>query len=434
MTTAPSSSAPVPVMLDLRSHSRPPASADGYIDLWNRLEPALTTVDPRSGPLVRLDLGDEGEVTVRFLAPSTVPARFGPGTPFAVRGILEPPRVRYACDTCRTAGRTAYGPFTCPGCGTGERPGRVCDDHAVFLEGSLRSFCAEHLPVCRCGRAARAWCEGPGCRTNRAWCGDHLVPHPVDTSVTYCQDCHTELFPACERRGCRGTGHTRCEHRTLHSGRACGRRMCSEHVTRWKIYGDRSRGLALCGEHGRGLRTSSPAALVALILAGTAARSQARRNHRNGARRAAFLPRITIVRHIFINTCGEVLDMGALDSLFAGLEGDLRRGGNTTGRRDHAEAALRLLQQHAPSRQEDVRRFRDSHEEGHRHFARLRALLRDSGRDDLAEAVVFSDYRSRSGILFVQVPQELRPRFIGTGGAVVKELRAKLGVNIQLER
>jgi hypothetical protein len=424
----------VPVMLDLRAHRRPPASPDGYIEMWNRLEPVLVSVDPRSGPRVRLDLGDEGEVTVLFLSPSTAPVPLGAHTPFAIRGVLEPPRVRYPCDACRRTGTTVYGPFTCAGCGSEERPGRVCDSHARFLEGSLRASCPEHMPVCHCGRAARAWCGGPRCRSGRAWCQNHLFPHPGDTSVAYCQDCHTERFPVCERRGCRGTGHTRCEHRTLDDGRACDRRMCAEHVTRWKIYGDRSRGLALCEQHGRGLRTSDSAALVALILAGTAARSQNRRAHRGGTGRAAFLPRINIVRHIFINTCDRVLDMGALDSLFTGIERDLRRRATASAGSGLTGTALRLLEQHAASRTEDVRSFRDGHEEGRQHFSRLRALLKESGRHELADAVTFADYRSKSRILFVQVPREMRSRFIGSGGAVVKDLRARLGINIQLER
>ncbi|MFD5492945.1 KH domain-containing protein [Streptomyces sp. NPDC001812] len=432
MTTAPS--AAVPVMLDLRAHLRPPASPDGYVEMWNRLEPVLVTLDPRSGPRICLDMAEEGTVTVLFLSPATAPVPFSANTPFAVRGILEPPRVRYSCATCRREGATTYAPFTCTGCGSDERPGRVCDAHAVFLDGSLRTSCAEHVPVCRCGRTARAWCGGPRCRSGRAWCSDHLVRHRGDASVEYCLECHEERFPACERSGCTGTGLTRCEHRDPNDGKPCDRRMCAEHVTRWRIYGDRSPGLALCARHHGGLRTASPDTLVALILMGTAARAQSRRGSRQGSRRSAFLPRIGIVRHIFINTCNRVLDMGTLDSLFVQLQRDLQHRKAVAGGRGLTEAALRLLDQHAASRREDVQRFRDSHTEGKEHFARLRALLQQSGKYELADAITFADYRPKSGILFVRVPQEMRSRFIGSGGAVVKDLRARLGVNIQLER
>ncbi|POX50118.1 hypothetical protein C3489_22980 [Streptomyces sp. Ru71] len=431
MTTAHAAGS-VPVMLDLRAHRRVPASADGYVELWQRLEPVLLGVDPRSGPRIRLDFGDEGEVGVWFLSPATAPVPFSADTPFSVRGVLEPPRVRYPCDTCRAAGATVYAPFLCAGCGTKERPGRVCDAHAVFLDGGLRASCARHVPVCDCGRPARAWCGGPRCRSGRAWCEQHLRPHPGDSSVLYCADCHTDRFPACERQGCQATGHIRCEHRLLGDSRACGRRVCAEHVTRWQIYGSRSRGLALCGRHQGVLRGSAPEDLVALIVAGTAARSETRRGPRTGGRRAAFLPRLGIVRHIFINTCNRVLDMGTVDGLFVGLQQDLRRRGKGGGHL--VETALRLLDEQAAARREDVQRFRDSHEEGRGHFARLRTLLQQSGRHELADAVTFSDYRRKSNILFVRVPPELRSRFIGTQGAVVKELRTRLGINIQLER
>ncbi|GAB1329990.1 KH domain-containing protein [Streptomyces sennicomposti] len=434
MTTAPSGA--VPVLLDLRAHHRVPTSAQGYIDLWQRLEPALTTVDPRRGPRVSLDLGAEGEVTVLFLSPATAPVPLDAATPFAVRGILEPPQVRYACDTCRGEGVTSYAPFTCAGCGSDERPGRVCDAHAVFLEGGLRASCARHVPVCPCGRAAHAWCAGPRCRSGRAWCPQHLAPRTADTALDYCLDCHAERFPACERPGCTATGHVRCEHRMPGDTKGCGQRMCAEHAMLWQIYGSRSRGLALCGHHHRGLRASDPATLVALMLAGTAARSQARRSARSPsqARRAAFLPRLGIVRHIFINTCNQVLDMSTVDSLFVRLQRELSRRGASNDRRDLTERALHLLDQHAASRREDVQRFRDSHEEGRRHLDRLRTLLRQSGKQQLADAVDFSDYRPRSNILFVKVPKELQGRFKGTRGAVVKELEARLGITIKLER
>ncbi|MGW1913682.1 KH domain-containing protein [Streptomyces sp. NPDC002076] len=431
--TTPHAAAAVPVMLDLRAHRKVPGSPDGYVELWERLEPVLVTVDPRSGPRVRLDFGEEGEVGVWFLSPATAPVPFSAATPFAVRGVLEPPAVRYSCDTCRASGTTTYAPFTCTGCGTKERPGRVCDAHAVFLEGSLRASCARHVPTCRCGRPARSWCGGPRCRSGRAWCGDHLVAHPGDASLAYCVDCHAERFPACERPGCPATGHIRCEHRTLDDARACGRRVCGEHVMRWQIYGSRSKGLALCSRHHRDLRGSAPEALVALVVAGTVARSQARRGSRYEGRRAAFLPRIGIVRHIFINTRQLVLDMGAVDALFVRLQDDLRRRGARDGG-NLVQTALRLLDEQAASRREDVQRFRDSHEEGRGHFARLRTLLQQSGKHELADAVTFSDYRRKSNILFVRVPQEMRSRFIGTGGAVIKDLRTRLGINIQLER
>ncbi|MER7583761.1 hypothetical protein [Kitasatospora sp. NPDC097691] len=439
--TNPSATRPVPVLLDLRDYRDVPGTAEGFVALWAQVEPTVLTLDPRQGARVVLDFGEAGRVGVWFLDPLAAPRPLTAATAFEVRGVLEPPQVRYACDTCRTTGTETYAPFSCPGCGEGSRPGRVCDAHVVLLDGSLRASCPRHVPQCRCGAPARAWCGGPRCRAGRAWCADHLVRHPNDPSLAYCGDCYGERFPSCEQPGCPATALIRCEHRTLArlgTDDACGSRMCAEHSTRWQIYGPYSRGLALCRQHHRELRSATPEELVDLVLAGTAVRARHHVRHHvqsaaDGRRRQAFLPRLSVVRHIFINTRGTVLDMGALDALFAGLERRIPRPGQAGGSR-LTETALRLLGQHEASRREDVRRFREGHEEGRAHFARLVELLRASGKFEMAEAVTFSDYRSRSRILYVRVPSELRGRFFGTKRAHVNELKQRLGIDIQLER
>ncbi|MFE6056345.1 hypothetical protein ACFQ6N_36850 [Kitasatospora sp. NPDC056446] len=435
--TTPPAARPVPVLLDLRGYLDVPGTAEGLVALWARVEPTVLTLDPRQGARVVLDFGAAGRAGVWFLDPLAAPRPLTAATPFEVRGVLEPAQVRYACDTCRAAGTETYAPFSCPGCGDGTRPGRVCDAHVLLLDGSLRASCARHAPQCRCGQPARAWCGGPRCRATRAWCADHLVRHPNDPAFVYCRDCYGERFPSCEQSGCPATALVRCEHRTLEqlaTGDACGSRMCAEHTTRWQIYGPYSRGLALCRLHHRGLRSATPEALVDLVLAGTALRARHRASPgSDGPRRQAFLPRLSVVRHIFINTRGTVLDMGALDALFTGLERRIPRDGRSGGTR-LTEAALQLLRRHEPSRREDVRRFVADQGEGRAHFDRLLELLRSTGKSELAAAVVFSDYRSRSRILYVKVPPDLRGRFYGTKRSHVNELKQRLGIDIQLER
>ncbi|MFD4610617.1 KH domain-containing protein [Streptomyces sp. NPDC058440] len=420
----------VPVTLDLRDFQRVPRSTDECVALWDRLEPAVVTVDPLAGPRVRIDLGDEGEVGIWFLDPATAPRPLGPGTRFAIRGVLEPPEVRHACTTCRAAGTTTYAPYRCAGCDEDRRTGRVCEAHAVFLDGGLRASCLHHVPECRCGTKAAAWCSGVRCRGRRAWCRTHLRGHPADATVSYCADCYDERFPVCERDGCRGTGYIRCEHRTLSAMKACGRRVCVEHAQRWQVYGPYSRGVALCSLHHQELRSTPPEGLIDIILAGTVARAKGHRGQ-SASRRRVQLPRISIVRHILINTRRTVLDMEAIDRLFTGLEQRLR---DRTPRDATVSAALELLAGHRPSRQEDIKRFREQHIEGRGHFDRLVQELRLTGRHQLADAVEFSDFRPRSRILFVKVPQQLQGSFIGTGGATIKRLRQRVGVEIKLER
>ncbi|MFD9235467.1 KH domain-containing protein [[Kitasatospora] papulosa] len=418
----------VPVTLDLREFRDVPRSTDACVSLWERLEPAVLTLDPQAGPRVRFDLGDEGEVGVWFLDPASAPRPLGATTRFAIRGVLEAPEIRHACTTCLTAHTTTYAPYKCPGCDEGRRTGRACEEHAVFLEGSLRPSCLGHTPVCRCGARAKVWCGGPKCRTRTAWCETHLRRHPGDPTVAYCEDCYAERFPACEHEHCTGSGYIRCEHRTLSGMKPCGRRICTEHARRWQVYGSYNRGLALCTPHHLRLSSTPPEGLIDMILAGTVARSS---RGRSATRRRVQLPRISIVRHILINTRRAVLDMEAIDLLFTALEQGLR---GRTPRDTNLSTALDLLSRHRVSRREDVERFREQHVEGRGHYDRLVQELRRGGRYELAEAVEFSDFRPRSGILFVRVPERLQGLFRGKGGSSVRQLEQRVGVKIQVER
>ncbi|WP_306321591.1 MULTISPECIES: hypothetical protein [unclassified Streptomyces] len=434
MTAPTAVSAPVPVTLDLRGFRRIPRSTDECAALWQRIEPAVLTVDPRVGPRVLFDLGEEGEVGVWFLDPAAAPLPLAPATRFAVRGVLEPPEVRHACTTCRAAGTTTYAPYRCSGCDQERRPGRVCEAHALFIEGGLRASCGAHAPHCRCGTRAVAWCGGTRCRTRKAWCATHLRRHPGDATVVYCHDCYADRFPVCERGQCEGTGYIRCEHRTLASMSPCGRQICAEHAQRWQVYGPYSRGLALCSRHHQRLRSTSPEGLIDIVLAGTVARGGGHRG-RSASRRRVELPRISIVRHILINTRRTVLDMESIDRLFTDLQRTLRaRAADKNAKDDTAAAAVRLIDRHAASRREDIERFREQHVEGRGHFDRMVQQLRRGGQRELAGAVTFSDYRPRSRILFVRVPGRLRSAFLGPGGATVKDLERRVGVDIKLER
>jgi len=415
----------VPVLLDVRHYQRPLSSAKSYIDLWSLVEPFLSGLDPRTGPSVTVPLDGDGDVRVRFIDPAAVPLPVSGATRFAVKGILEPPKVRYRCDTCRSAGATTYGPFTCKGCGKDGEPGRVCDDHVAFLDGRLESFCRRHLPVCRCQSPAQAWCPGRTCNGQRAWCTAHLVPRPGDASIAYCAECFAAEFPRCEGASCDATGHVRCDQGAVGSQTRCGRRMCAAHAMRWQVFGSRSRGVTLCRDHHAGLKSAGPEALVELIVAVTAARADSRGG------RQSLLPHLGIVRHIFINTTGRVFDMGALNELFTRLQQRIESGA-LQGKR--AETALRLLKKDEQRRIIAVGAFVRDHEVGRAHFARLVDLLRQKGFADLAAAVRFSDFRPGSGILWVKVPPEMKGRFIGSKGAVINDLKQRLGIKIQLEK
>ncbi|MFD9123495.1 KH domain-containing protein [Kitasatospora sp. NPDC059571] len=409
----------IPVLLDVRGYQEVPTDAQGYRALWTKLEPRLTHVDPHERQPLQLGFGELGTVAVQLLDPEANPTHFGPDTAFAVRGILEPAYVRYICGTCKQHGDSAYGPFLCHTCKDEKRSERICDRHVVLLDGGLRALCPRHAPECECGQPGTYWCDGPGCRRRRAWCDSHRRHHPGDARTSYCPKCYAQNFPACSSRGCVQTGILRCEH--VPPRDMCRNRVCASHAARWQIYGPHKRGLVLCPDHMRGLGQLSREDLIFQIVASTAQRSIHRR------RMPARLPRLSVVRHIFINVRNEALDVAVLDELFSVVRRQL-----SGSQRDVAMASL--MDVHAEVRQQDLARFTDEHAEGRRHFESLLTLLRADGQADLASGIAFSDYRPKVNKLFVRVPPDLAGLFIGRRGATIRSLNQRLGVTLELEK
>jgi hypothetical protein len=157
--------------------------------------------------------------------------------------------------------------------------------------------------------------------------------------VSYCGPCYADRYPACSQRGCADTGQIACEQVTESGFSSCGRRVCARHALRWQVFGPHRRGLDLCPQHAPTLRTMSREQFVFQWVAGIAARP---------GRQS--LPRLSIVRHIFINARDEVLDMRVINTLFDGLQ---RRLGNS-----RFEGVMRqMLERQQKLRAEDVRQF-----------------------------------------------------------------------------
>jgi hypothetical protein len=418
------SDAPVSVVLDLRRFHDRPTCARQYGVLWAEVEARLLGQDLRTNPAPRVDLDDRGAVTLWVLHPESCPPRIEQSTSFAVRSVLEPAVIRHVCTTCQASQVTRYGPFTCMKCGTDDRLGRACEDHVVILDGSMQSTCLQHVPICACGKAATFWCNGPRCRQGTAWCDSHRAQHPSDPGTPYCPSCRAELFPACWVAACRGTGSITCEFVERHATDRCGLKVCPPHAQRWQVYGPHRRGLGLCQRHADRLRQLSGLDLVFEIVAGTAVRQQSISGHRQEGVR---LPRLTIVRHIFINVCGQVLDMATLDGYFASLR-------QTLGRNQMERRMAELIDRNAATRAEDRRKFDSDQQIGRQLFEQLRELLVSFGQQDLAARTSFSDFKPRDRILFVHVPEHLRGLFIGTRGANISRLNEALNVRVQLEK
>lgn len=399
------------VLLDMRGYREPPGDADGYRALWTRLEPELIGRDLRRAGTITVDRPGHGTIGAIVINAADCPERVDASTPFAICGILEPPRLVSRCGTC---GR--YGPFVCVRCGPDDDSRRVCDDHVVILDLTLdRATCPAHVPVCACGRTATFWCAGARCRRRTAWCDGHRRPHPGDPLTSYCDTCYDERFPACVVPRCTGNGRMSCEF-TVGTGR-CAARACAGHAYDWKVFGPKGRGLVLCPDHRAVLPGLAREDLVFQIFAGTAAR-------RRAGRQQPKPPRLTGLRHVFINIQNQLIGISALYEV---VEATARRYGS--GNQPLAD----LVGENRAVWQADVRTERERRVQGEQHVAKIQRWLTELNRPDVAAALTFSEFKPHLNEVWVHVPEQLRGRFFGAKGVTIKELERRLGLRIRTE-
>ncbi len=310
-----SANEPVEIMLDLRGYERRLQGPAAFIEFWEKLSPAL-----QGRPLVAdkpYEL-EHGSGSIRFTVIRNPPAQVTDQTRFAVHSLLEPPQLKYTCDLCRNEKRNVYGPFVCPLCKDAGGDGRVCDNHVVILDGSMRSVCRTHAPQCACGTPATFWCQGPECRRRKAWCDTHRKRHRNDPDHSYCEQCYAQLFPACEHAGCASVGTLACEFIDSKTLEPCERRACPSHMQRWQVHGPDEEGLALCSRH-RGVRLLADDGLIFQIILGTATR-------RLRLPRSPQLPTLQSVRHILRKARGRSYDLHEIARLFEGFKVHLDKG------------------------------------------------------------------------------------------------------------
>jgi len=409
----------VDIVLDLRDYPRRLDKPHAFAAFWQELEPALAGKRLQTGKSHVLTAGVDtiGITVVRAPAEGIV---VSDGTEISIRAILEPPALLYACGTCKAQGLSSYGPFICPTCQDTRDDARVCDNHVVILDGAMRSFCEEHAPLCGCGQAGTFWCQGPTCRRQTAWCDQHRRRHPRDPDHSFCIACYALAYPECEHGGCDRVGSLGCEHVDVATLKICGKRACPSHMSRWQIYGPEKEGLTLCQTH-RGVARLNDKALVDEIILGTAARGTARR-------KGPFLPSLQSVRHILRKSHGRTYELDAIASLFSGFSINL------DGAPPLKRIAGDLLAHHSIRRDQDRARDRGDKAEGEGHFLRLKHVLTEKGQFELAQLVVFSDYRPKNKWLFVTLPESHKGLLVGRGGSNIKEISARLGVDVKLER
>jgi hypothetical protein len=421
---------PVGLVLDLRHARHVPRSAADFLGLWAEIEGRLHGASLQGSASWRVEAPRWGTCLLVLTDPAAAPGRVTEETRFVVRSVLEPSQVHYKCATCAQRGVQEYGPFTCVKCKSEGAPERVCDTHAVILDGSFLATCPRHAPRCaECGGRATFWCWGPGCKQKQAHCDDHRHYHPGDRAFSYCPACYSVEFPECGHVGCNATGSLACEYVAPDDLRPCGARACSEHAFRWQVFGPHRRGPVLCLAHKRALPRLSLERLAFEIVATSFARDGNRAGRRDGApqRSGPALPRLSTVRHIVLNTRGETLSIAQLNSLFARLQGGLSSGG--------AEGRLRrALERQAAGRDEEVAEERRDMIRGEQLFARLQQILASQGKHGLANRISISYFRQRTNLLWVRVPDDLKGAFIGEHHRNINGLSDALGVTVRVEK
>lgn len=417
----------VEAVLDLRKWRIPmrPGPED-LAALWDRLEVALHGRGLRAGKVEHWD-AEHGTISLEIVRVAPGVSTAQPGTRFGLVAVRELPRLVYRCSECDQRGSAAYGPFRCKPCEREGRPGRVCVEHVVVLEGSLEAFCPAHRPACRgCGHPAQYWCARPeSCNSRVAWCGRHAQQHPQDPDTHYCSDCYRSAFPVCEERGCSSVGTVRCD--WLGSDhQPCARQACTRHARRWQVFGSERVGLGLCAAHSA-VRSLTPAQILYQICCGAA--------RRDGVR----IPSLAAFGHNLRN-CRQpelALDYNRIRVALRALDADLKR-------RGPADVA-RAVDRAAGPWDVELKTLVEEAVEGERLVERLRVLVRDQDRgwgERIAAGLRLAQYKparangqapAREAVLWVHLPEELRGKFIGPQGSRIGAYKSALGVEIRFE-
>lgn len=237
----------VSLQMDVRRLGGELNDADAFLQLWARVAPEL--LGQALSPHLEIWIADElGPLGLQVMSLPPGFERVTAETEFAVHSVVEPAKVVHHCGVCDDLGQLSHAPFRCHTCSersadtnggraaTGVSP-KLCPDHVVILEGSLRCFCPSHAPACHCGNLATAWCFGPACALNkgRTYCTQHLQPHPKIPDLYYCAECYAIEFPPCEAPGCDSFGTIRCSHVDPDTETSCDGAYCAEHAQRWQV-------------------------------------------------------------------------------------------------------------------------------------------------------------------------------------------------------
>ncbi len=414
----------VEVVLDVRGARQDLQGPMQFVQLWGKLEPALYGRSLRPGEI--FELGESKEDSYKLEIIRVVPdgAVCSPDTAFAIRDVVDQPRLIHACGACKESGQSRYGPFLCSHGHGGDRRYRLCEDHVVLLDGSLQAFCSDHVPACDCGDLAVGVCAA-GCAKPMC-CDRHLIAHSSSPELRFCRDCHDRLFPSCHVSKCEGVGEIVCLHVDRATGKVCDQKFCSAHGRRWQVFGPHKIGLGRCPEHSR-TRGQQEAALVEQIVLGTAV-MRARVPH--WRQRLVRVPSPRAIGHIVLKSRGSKCGLDEVERIVA----DVRQSIDPKSRFGrHVETAFGGW-----ANDVDRARQRESQlqEKGGVLFRQVVEFYRGEGLSDVADQLRFSAYvepKDKQPLLFVYPPEDLLGLFFGTAGQRIKAISARLGVFVRVE-
>ena len=334
--------------IDFRDFADAPKTPADFLSFWQSFARHLVGRNLESGVTREIEQKPNGVFRLSVLSAFSGSVTVAENTRFAVRSILEKPRSKRICFECARNGQNERGIYSCPNCYEAKQKDWLCDNHAVILHGGMtlhtppRAHCRAHAPACSCRQTAVFWCQGPNCRRKNAWCGQHCKQHPNDSNVFYCPSCYEHVFPACNQTACRNTATGVCEN-VQADGKICGRRLCSQHISRWQIYGPHKIGLGLCQQH-RQIAALSDAQIIYQIVAATALRKM------REPRAPHDLPSLQSVNHIFLKARSRNYGLAAINQMFVELIG--QTGNQTQLQREMS----RLLEKHKQYRQQNIER------------------------------------------------------------------------------
>lgn len=412
----------IEIILDLRGFLKKLATPSDYISFWKDLERYFYGKKVEAGKSYRLESGDDmGVIQINVISCSSSILKISDGSKFAVHSVLDNPSLKYQCSDCLKINSKTYGPFSCQDVNCKKR---LCVDHAIILDGNMKAFCSDHAPRCNAtGKIGSFWCYGPKCRGKIAWSDDYRRSHPYNSDYWYCPECFDIKFPKCSSETCDDIATNKCDYFDRVSNKICGKNICNKHLTRWQIYGPNQNGLNLCQQHNR-VGTFSQEEIIFQIISGTATRNL--RKFKKFQR--TFLPTLQMIKYIFINTQNTVFEIPKIyemiKDVYWGLDKNTKLG----------KQMVLEIENSFRKWDEDIKRASNSKEIGLSFFNTLKNTLLLSNHSELAASISFSDYSSRTNILFIRLPIGLRGKLIGKGGSHINELQRIVGCKISFER